>query len=272
MPISTHVVNQMRDTFGGGIVPIQLPIGAQDSFKGIVDLVKMKALIPANAQGTQYNESEIPADLADEAAIARLAIIEAAAETDDDLLTKYLEGEELTDEEIRAGLVAGVAQAKFCPVFCGSAQKNIGTQQLLDAVTALVPSPDSKIAKGVHPGSSEPVERKITDPFSALVFKTTADPFVGRLSYVRVFSGQLKPDSTLYNVSREKSERVGNIFTMRGKQQDMVTVAHAGDIVIVAETPGNQNRRHSGREGQTRYFPAHRLSQADVHHGGRGQK
>lgn len=227
------VINQMKEVFGVGIVPIQLPIGAQDSFKGVVDLVKMKALIPANAQGTQYNESEIPADMADEAALARLAIIEAAAETNDDLLTKYLEGEELTDEEVRTGLVAGVAQARFCPVLCGSAQKNIGTQQLLDAVTALVPSPDSRSAKGINPVNKEPVERKATDPFSALVFKTTADPFVGRLSYVRVFSGQLKPDSTVYNVSREKSERLGNIFTLRGKQQDMLTVANAGDIVVI---------------------------------------
>jgi len=226
-------LNQMKDAFGIGIVPIQLPIGSQDSFKGVIDLVKMKALIPANSQGTQYNESEIPAELADDAAIARLAMIEAAAEADDDLLTKYLEGEELSDDEIRAGLVAGVAQARFCPVLCGSAYKNIGTQQLLDAVIAYVPSPDSKTAKGIHPVKKEPLERKVTDPFSALVFKTTADPFVGRLSYIRVFSGQLKPDSTLYNVSKEKAERVGNIFTLRGKQQDMLTVANAGDIVVV---------------------------------------
>ncbi|MDR3563868.1 MAG: elongation factor G [Negativicutes bacterium] len=228
------VIAQMKESFGSGIVPVQLPIGAQDSFKGIIDLVKMKAFIPANSsQGAQQAESEIPADMTDQAAEARLAMIEAAAETDDDLLTKYLEGEELSDEEICAGLVAGVAQAKFCPVFCGSAYKNIGVQQLLEAVVAYVPSPENKVVAGIHPVKKEPLERKASDPFSALVFKTTADPFVGRLSYIRVFSGQIKPDSALYNATREKAERVGNIFTLRGKQQDMLTVANAGDIVVV---------------------------------------
>jgi elongation factor G len=186
-------VDQMKEKFGHNIVPIQIPIGAQDSFKGVVDLVKMKAYTPANAQGTQYTESEIPADLKDNAEEARLALIEAAAETDDDLLTKYLEGEELSDDEIRAGLVKGVAQGKFCPVLCGAAYKNIGVQQLLDAIIAYAPSPEHTVAKGHHPATKEAVERKITDPFAAMVFKTTADPFVGRLSYVRVFAASSRP-------------------------------------------------------------------------------
>lgn len=226
-------VDQMREKLGGTIVPIQIPIGAQESFKGVVDLVKMKAYTVANPQGTQYSEGDIPADLKDKAEEARLAMIEAAAETDDDLLTKYLEGEELSDEEIRTGLVKGVAQGKFCPVLCGSAYKNIGAQQLLDAIVAFGPSPEGKVAKGHKPGTQEAVERKLGDPFAAMVFKTTADPFVGRLSYIRVFSGQLKADSTLYNASREKAERIGSIFTLRGKTQDAMTVANAGDIVII---------------------------------------
>ncbi len=226
-------VAQMREKFGNNVVPIQLPIGSQDSFKGIIDLVKMKAYTPVSAPGTQYTEADIPADLRDEAEEARLAMIEAAAETDDDLLTKYLEGEELSDDEIRTGLVKGVAQGKFCPVLCGSAYKNIGVQQLLDAVVAYAPSPENTVAKGHNPVSKEAVERKTSDPFAAMVFKTTADPFVGRLSYIRVFAGQLKADSTLYNAVREKSERIGSIFTMRGKTQDAMTVANAGDIVVV---------------------------------------
>ncbi len=228
-------LDQMKEKFGNNIFPIQIPIGAQESFKGVVDLVKMKAYTPANAQGTQYTEGDIPADLKDKADEARLAMIEAAAEADDDLLTKYLEGEELSDDEIRTGLIKGVAQGKFCPVMCGAAYKNIGTHQLLDALIAFGPSPENTVAKGANPATKEPVERKNGDPFAALVFKTTADPFVGRLSFFRVFSGQLKPDSTLYNATREKSERIGNIFTMRGKTQDALTVANAGDIVVVAK-------------------------------------
>jgi elongation factor G len=229
------VITQMKETFGNNIIPIQLPIGAEDSFKGVVDLVKMKAYTPANTQGTQYTESDIPADMQDKVEEARLALIEAAAEADDDLLTKYLEGEALSDEEIRQGLIKVVSQGKCCPVLCGSAFKNIGVQQLLDSLVALVPSPENRILKGVLPGGKGEAERKISDPFSALVFKTTADPFVGRLSFIRLFSGQLKPDSVLYNATREKAERIGNIFTMRGKQQDSMTVANAGDILVIAK-------------------------------------
>ena len=229
-----QVIDTMKEKFGVGVVPIQIPIGAQDSFKGIIDLLKMKALIPTNAQG-QYSETDIPAELQDKALEARQAMIEAAAESDDDLLSKYLEGEELTDDEIRAGLTKGVAQGKISPVLCGSAYKNIGIQQLLDAIIALAPSPEGKVVKGLNPINKSEVERRITDPFSAQVFKTTADPFVGRLSFIRVFSGSIKPDSTLYNVSKEKAERIGNIFTLKGKQQDQMTVAHAGDILVIAK-------------------------------------
>lgn len=230
------VIDAMKNRLSGAsIVPLTLPIGAVDSFKGIVDLVAMKAYFPANPQGTQYKEVEIPADLADKVQEARQALIEAAAETDDELLTKYLEGEELSEGEIRSGLLQGIAQGKVCPVLCGSAGKNIGVSQLLDAVINYIPSPETRIVTGVHPSTKASVERKASDPFSALVFKTNADPFVGRLSFIRVFSGSLKPDGTLYNSSRDKSERIGSIFTLRGKTQDSISVAHAGDIVVVAK-------------------------------------
>lgn len=228
-------VDSMKDKFGSGVVPIQLPIGSESSFKGIIDLIGMKAVMPSNNQGTQYAASEIPADMAEKAEEARMALIEAAAEGDDELLTKYLEGEDLTNEEITVGLMKGIIQAKVFPVLCGSAYKNIGVQQLMDALLAYLPSPEAKIVTGEHPATHEPVERKGEDPFAAMVFKTTADPFVGRLSYIRVFSGMFKPDSTLYNASKDKSERIGNIFALRGKTQDPMTVAHAGDIVVVAK-------------------------------------
>jgi len=228
------VVTQMRNSFGLSIVPVQFPIGAQETFRGIVDLIKMKALLP-DKSGTVYTESAIPPELKDKAAKARLALVEAAAEADDDLLAKYLDGEELADTEVSAGLVKGVNEGKLCPVFCGAAAKNIGVKQLLDAVVSLVPSPTVRTVNGYNPRGKETVTLKQDDPFAAMVFKTTADPFVGRLSFLRVFSGQIKPDSVLYNASREKSERIGHIFTMRGKHQEVMTVANAGDIVVISK-------------------------------------
>ncbi len=229
------VVTNMKEKFGGNIVPLQLPIGAEETFKGVIDLVKMKALYPVNNQGMQYTETEIPEDLIEQANEAKQALIEAAAETDDDLLTKYLEGEELSEGEVIAGLIKGVQQAKFCPVFCGSASKNIGTRQLLDAVVQYFPVGGGRIVTASKLPGKEEASIKSSDPFAAMVFKTTADPFVGRLSFIRVFSGVLKPDSTLFNSSKGKSERIGSIFTMRGKQQDALTSAFAGDIAVVSK-------------------------------------
>lgn len=227
------VVTAMQEKFGAGIVPIQLPIGSQDTFKGVIDVLKMKAFVPGNNTGTQVNEVDIPADLSEKAELARMVLIEAAAEADDELLAKYLDGEELSQEEIIRGLTQGISDAKIVPVMCGSAVKNIGVHSAMEAILSYFPAPVTKAYQGVHPSTKQPVERKATDPFSAMVFKTTADPFVGRLSFVRVFSGALKADSTLYNASRDKAERIGSIFTMRGKQQDQMTIAHAGDIAVV---------------------------------------
>lgn len=228
------VVDSMKEKFGNGVVPVQLPIGAQDTFKGIVDLITMKAYL-AEKNGKEYIESDIPADILEQAEAARMVLIEAAAEGNDELLTKYLEGEELTDDEVVSGLLTGISQAKVFPVLCGSAVKNIGIQQALDSIVKYLPAPGINPVIGYHPVTKEPVERSASDPFSGIVFKTTADPFVGRLSYIRLYSGSIKPDSTLYNATKDKAERIGTLFTLRGKQQDPVTAVHAGDIVVVAK-------------------------------------
>ena len=214
-----HVVQEMQEKFGKNVLPIQLPIGTEETFIGIIDLIKMKAITAGNKQGSQYVEAEIPEDMIENALTLRQNLIESAAEMDDELLSKYLEGEELTNDEITLALYKGISQAKIFPVMCGSAYKNIGIQQILDATLTYLSSSETKSA----------------DPFSAMVFKTTADPFVGRLSYIRVFSGVMKPDSILYNASRLKNERVSNIFTLRGKHQEMLKSVCAGDIAVVAK-------------------------------------
>lgn len=230
-----NVVQEMQEKFGPRILPIQLPIGAEENFTGIVDLLKMKAIMPANKAGNQYVESDIPDEVQENALALRQKLIESAAEANDELLNKYLEGEELSDEEIKQGLATGISQGKIFPVLCGSAYKNIGIQQVLDSAVAYLPSPEQSSILGLHPVSKELIERNISDAFSAMVFKTTADPFVGRLSYIRIFSGTMKPDSILYNASKEKTERIGNLFTLRGKHQEAITKIHAGDIVVVAK-------------------------------------
>lgn len=228
------VIEQMKEKFGSGVVPVQLPIGVEDSFTGIVDVLKMKAYVsPKNIK--EFTETDIPADMLEKCEDARMALIEAAVEGNDDLLAKYLEGEELSDDEVRTGLLAAIAQAKVFPVLCGSAVKNIGIPQALDFTIKYLPAPGTSSAIGHDPGTQDPIIRTASDPFSAIVFKTTADPFVGRLSYIRLFSGSMKPDSTLYNATKGKSERIGAIFTLRGKQQVPLSAVHAGDIAVVAK-------------------------------------
>lgn len=229
------VVQDMQDKFGPQILPIQIPIGAEDTFAGIVDLLKMKTIKPANKLGNQYVEGDIPDDMMEKALDLRQKLIESAAEADDELLNKYLEGEELSNDEINMGLCKGTSQGKIFPVLCGSAYKNIGVQQVMDAALSYLPSPENKSVLGVHPVFKEIIERNTADPFSAMVFKTTADPFVGRLSYIRVFSGSMKPDSVLYNASKGKTERVGTLFTLRGKHQEALPKIYAGDIAVVAK-------------------------------------
>lgn len=227
-----------RKVFGSKVIPIQLPVGAEAAFKGVVDLVRMKAITYPDGNGTKPQEGNVPADLEKKAADLRSALMEAAAENDDDLLTKYLEGEELNEAEIWLGLRKGVLAGKVVPVLVTSGLKNIGIQPLLSAINALFPSPaDLGPSKGINPKNNSEVTRKpeAGESFSALVFKTMADPFVGRLNFFRVYSGTLKSDSHVYNANKGRTERIGQLFLPRGKQQEPVDEVSVGDIAAVAK-------------------------------------
>lgn len=225
-----QVVEQMRTSFGPRVFPIQLPIGQESSFSGIVDLVSMKAYFPKE---NDCIEEPIPPEMADIANLAREELIEAVAEADDDILTKYLDGESLSEEEIIRCLLQGIKSAAIFPVFCASATKNIGMRRLLDAILDYLPSPIERPVQVIDRVTNEERVLSANTKLSSLVFKTTMDPFVGRLSFFRVFSGSLKPDSLIYNVNKAKQERVGNLFTMRGKQQIPLNEIVAGDIGVV---------------------------------------
>lgn len=226
------VVAQVKETLSSRALPLFWPIGAEDSFRGVVDVLGGRAYL---LEGSKVQETAPPEELAPMLEEVRQGVLETIAETDEALLNKYLEGEELSEAEVQGALRRGVARAELFPIFCGSAFRNLGVPQLLDGILRYVPSGGERSVLGTDPRDQEPVERTAGDPFAALVFKTTADPFVGRLSFLRVFSGSLKPDSVLYNASKEKPERIGNLFTLRGKQQEALAAAHAGDIVVVAK-------------------------------------
>ncbi|HPP74563.1 MAG TPA: elongation factor G [Armatimonadota bacterium] len=228
-----RVLEQLRTTFGRNVAPVQLPIGSQDSFRGVVDLVDMKAYI---WEGGKPVAQDIPADLQGQAQEHREALVEVVAETDDELTMKYLDGEELTTEEIRTGLGVGVIEGKIIPVLCGSGSKQIGLATLLDFIAGVMPSPAAvgQVA-GTNPAGTEEETRTPDGPFSALVFKTMADPYVGKLTYFRVYSGNLKSDSTIYNSSKGRDERVGQVYFVKGKHQDATTEVGAGDIGAVAK-------------------------------------
>jgi elongation factor G len=219
-----NVLQQLRDTFGGNIIPVQIPIGSEAQFCGIVDVLTMKAFKYSPGEG-KYQEEEVPEDLRETAEAAREALIEAAAEADDELLMKYLDGETLTEEEINLGLKKGFKERSFVPVLCGSALANIGIKHLLDFLVDVVPSP-ADLAEG---------KDLAQEPLAALVFKTMADPYVGKLNIFRVFSGVFKSDSVVYNANKEREEKIGQIFVMRGKQQEPVSEVKAGDIAAVAK-------------------------------------
>ncbi|NLY53978.1 MAG: elongation factor G [Firmicutes bacterium] len=232
-----RTLEQLRQSFGLSVAPVTLPIGAEANFSGIVDLVTMKAYNFTD-NGRKLEEREIPAELNAKVEEYRTALIEVVAETDDELLMKYLEGEPLTDEEITNGVRESVASGQLVPVFCGSAVKNIGSQMLLDMIVSSFPSPaQAGSVTGVNPKTDEEVTRNIAvdEPFSALVFKTMADPYVGKLSLFKVYSGVLKSDSQVYNVNKDVTERIGQLFVIRGKNQEPVPQIAAGDIGAVAK-------------------------------------
>ncbi|NWF78408.1 MAG: elongation factor G [Chloroflexi bacterium] len=213
-------------------LPLQLPIGSQSDFQGIVDLVTMKAYI-----GTAGQESEIPATLREQAETSREKLVEAAVEIDDELINKYLGGEAISDEEILAAIRKSTIAGKLVPVFVGSALQGIGTQQLLNGICHYLPSPEEKgviIARNVATGEQEEIKPSPETPFSSLVFKTTADPYVGKLSYFRVYSGVISSNSQSWNANKGSMERIGQLFTMLGKNQQPVPQLSAGDIGAVA--------------------------------------
>ena len=228
-------VDGIRESTGLNPVVLYLPIGAEDSFRGVVDIVAGKALL--FAEGGKVSVAEIPADMADEAQSLRENLMEYVAETQDELLEKFLEEGELTDEELTTGLAAAVRSGQIAPVCACASLTNLGSAVILDAIVGLLPSPDQRPARvGTNPKTGDMVERPGTAdaPFSALVFKTMADPFAGRLTIFRVFSGTLKGD-TFYNATKETAERFGQLFIMAGKEQKPVDEAVPGMVVAVAK-------------------------------------
>ena len=231
-----RVVEMMKERLQANAVPIQIPIGSEANYVGLVDLVKMKAEIYVDEMGTTMDETDIPADLRDMAEEYHAKMVEAAAECDDELMMKYLDGEELTQKEIMLGLRKGTIAGKLNPVLCGTSYRNKGVQPLLDAIVDYLPSPiDIPPVKGTRPGKDTEEERMADDdaPFSALVFKIMADPFVGKLAFMRVYSGTLKTGSYVYNSTKGKRERVGRILRMHANHREEIEEIRAGDIAGV---------------------------------------
>ncbi len=229
-------VDDMEKSLGARGVVVTMPIGAEENFRGTIDLIRMKARIyQFDEQGT-YEEGDIPEEYLPEAERLREQLIEAIAEADDDLMEKYLEGEELSEDDLYLGLREGVLTGVFTPVFCGSATANIGIRQLMDYIVTCLPSPVDKGTQiGVKPGTDEPVERQPSEdePFSAMVFKTINDPYAGKLSLMRVYSGTLSSDTVVLNPNKDEKERISHIYEMEGKKQVEMKVAAAGDIIAV---------------------------------------
>ena len=227
-----NVVEMMKERLGSNAVPVQLPIGKEDTFQGIIDLVKMDAIIYEDDLGTVMDETEIPADMQELAAEWREKLVEAVAETDEELMMKYLEGEEFTEEEIKAAIRKATIACEMNPVFCGTAYRNKGVQPVIDAVIDYLPAPtDIPSIKGVLPDGTE-AERHSSDdePFSALAFKIMTDPFVGKLAFFRVYSGTLESGSYVLNATKNKRERIGRILQMHANTRQEITEVYAGDI------------------------------------------
>ena len=228
-----YSVSTLHDRLQANAHPIQLPIGSEDDFRGIIDLIKMKAEIYTNDLGTDILEEDIPAEYLEQAQEYREKLVEAVAETDEDLMMKYLEGEEITNEELKAAIRKATINVEFFPVLCGSAFKNKGVQLMLDAVIDYLPSPlDIPAIKGINPDTDEEETRPASDeePFAALAFKIMTDPFVGRLTFFRVYSGVLQSGSYVLNTSKGKRERIGRILQMHANSRQEIETVYAGDI------------------------------------------
>ena len=228
-----HVVDMMLDRLKCNAVPIQLPIGSEDTFKGIIDLVEMKAYVYYDDLGKDIRVEEIPEDMADKAAEYHEKLLEAVAEQDDDIMEKYLGGETLTIEEIKMCIRKATIANAMVPVTCGTSYKNKGVQKLLDAIVDYMPSPlDVPAIKGVNPDTDEEEERPSSDnePFAALAFKIATDPFVGKLCYFRVYSGKVDAGATVLNATKDNSERMGRILQMHSNHRKDIETCYAGDI------------------------------------------
>ncbi len=228
-----NVIDMMVDRLGCTPVPVTLPIGAESDFVGIIDLMKMKAYIYENETGTEIDEEEIPADYMDKAEEYRAKMIESICETDEELMEKYFEGEEISEEELKAALRKACIACQIVPVFCGSAYRNKGVQKLLDGVIEYMPAPtDIPAIKGIDPVTNEETERHSSDsePFSALVFKIMNDPFVGKLAFFRVYSGTCDAGSYVFNSTKQKKERIGRIVQMHANHREEIDKVYSGDI------------------------------------------
>ena len=228
-----HVMDMMKDRLNANPVAMQVPMGAEDQFRGMVDLILMKAIVYGDVKGKEEQIIDIPADMQEQAEEYRAILIEKAAETDDDLMMKYLEGEEISNDELKTAIRRATCECKLNPVFCGSSYKNKGIQPLLDAVIDYMPAPtDIAHIKGVNPVTGEDDVRPTSDeePFSALAFKIATDPFVGKLGFFRVYSGVISAGSYVYNSTKEKRERMGRILLMHANHREEIPEAYSGDI------------------------------------------
>ncbi len=231
-----RTIEMMRDRLGANPVPVQMPIGSEDNFQGIIDFINNVAIIYTDDLGSNVEQSEIPESIRAQAEANRAKFVEAVAETDEELTLKYLEGEEITPDELRAALRKGTVEQTLCPVLCGSALRNKGVQPMLDAVIDYLPSPlDVPPVTGLRPGTDEEIARTLDEdePFSALVFKIVADQFVGKLAYLRVYSGTLSAGSYALNSTKGSRERVGRLLRMHSNHREEITEVHAGDIAAV---------------------------------------
>ena len=231
-----NVVDMIRERLKANPVPIQLPIGAEDNFRGVIDLIRKKAIYYIDDLGTQSEEKDIPDDLKELADEYRTKLLEVVAEQDDELMMKYLEGDELTEQEIKAAIRKATIETRIIPVMCGSSYKNKGVQPLLDAVVDYLPSPvDIPPVEGTIPDSDEKIVRHSSadEPLSILTFKVMIDPYVGKLVFVRIYSGTLKAGSYVYNATKGRKERVGRILRMHASQRQEIEEACAGDIVAL---------------------------------------
>jgi elongation factor G len=231
----SRTLESLHTAFGRTVTPVQMPIGEEKAFRGVVDLVGMKAYLFETDGSGKCKDAEVPAEMRDEAQAARDALIEMVAEADDKLMEKFFEAGTLTQDELIAGLRTAVLGRKIFPLFCTSAILNVGVPMLLDAVIAYVPAPSERPAKGTKGGQEVEVLASDSGPYSAFVWKTVADPFAGRISMFRVMSGSLKADTTVFNLVKETSERLGHLVLLQGKTQTDVPEIKAGDIGAVAK-------------------------------------